>query len=537
MAKDLAGIDPTAEVTSTAISYVITDPLSAVSLTPNLASPRPALTTIVLTGTATGGANLAYKFLVGSQVLRDYNTVNTCNWKPDTAGTYVLSVAVKDLNGADPNKEISSGSVSYDITTLQLASVSLTVNPASPQVATKTVRLTAATVGGVNIRYKFLMNNGSGWTTLQDYQAANYCDWTPALAGTYSLKVWARESTSANDPDVTSSVMSYRIIALSSQRVLPAGYAAGSPVSVKINITPPAGTQNYAVEDTPPVGWSVSTIDNEGVFDSQTGRVKWGPYYDAQTRTLTYIVTPPTTATGTVTFSGVLSLDGGTEPIGGDTVLAPGSFHPADLNNNWGLSISEVTAYGAAWKSGQTWARNPNPIPISYVTNAGFLWKKGETYHFDSTLNPPYASGAAQASSPVMAQLPLMSSSPASKQSGVLPSSCSAIAKCSVSHYQPGVPFRMTITVAPTANTSTYAVEEHIPAGWAVTSISENGRFDAATGTIRWGVFFDAKPRMLSYVITLVKATSRVLALSGTASVDGRNIAVSGTRSLQIVSR
>jgi len=73
-------------------------------------------------------------------------------------------------------------------------------------------------------------------------------------------------------------------------------------------------------------------------------------------------------------------------------VYTPGSTentHPADTNEDWRLSIDEITSYGAAWKRGDTWPVPPNPIPIDYVTNAGMLWKSGETYHYVSGETPP----------------------------------------------------------------------------------------------------------------------------------------------------
>jgi hypothetical protein len=70
-------------------------------------------------------------------------------------------------------------------------------------------------------------------------------------------------------------------------------------------------------------------------------------------------------------------------------ISTPPPGHPADTNNDWRLSIDEITAYGAAWKQGAVWQTGPNPIPIDYVTNAGVLWKTGEVYHYDSTKNPP----------------------------------------------------------------------------------------------------------------------------------------------------
>ncbi len=71
------------------------------------------------------------------------------------------------------------------------------------------------------------------------------------------------------------------------------------------------------------------------------------------------------------------------------TVLAAPPVHPADANHDWRMTINEVTAYGLAWKRGDTWPTAPNPIPINYVTNAGSLWKTGEFYHYDSTKTAP----------------------------------------------------------------------------------------------------------------------------------------------------
>ncbi|MCP5115396.1 MAG: YkgJ family cysteine cluster protein, partial [bacterium] len=118
-------------------------------------------------------------------------------------------------------------------------------------------------------------------------------------------------------------------------------------------------------------------------------------FFDNQSRTLSYDATPPAGTTGTQTFSGTLSIDGSGEAICGDSQLDPATFHPADMSDNWLMEIDEVTAYGAAWKTGATWPRPPNPIPIDYVTNAGFLWKLGEVYHFDPAQDPPWVPGAA----------------------------------------------------------------------------------------------------------------------------------------------
>ena len=53
-------------------------------------------------------------------------------------------------------------------------------------------------------------------------------------------------------------------------------------------------------------------------------------------------------------------------------------FHPADLDFDWSISITEVTSYGGAWKNGEPW--NGQLIGIDYVTNAGRIWQGGGRY-------------------------------------------------------------------------------------------------------------------------------------------------------------
>jgi len=63
-------------------------------------------------------------------------------------------------------------------------------------------------------------------------------------------------------------------------------------------------------------------------------------------------------------------------------------LHPADRNGDNVISISELTAYGSAWKTGEPWETEPIVIPVSYVTRAGFLWKEGEAYEDDGSELP-----------------------------------------------------------------------------------------------------------------------------------------------------
>ncbi len=308
------------------------------------------------------------------------------------------------------------------------------------------------------------------------------------------------------------------------QRAVPPGYVPEQPATITVDVAPDATVQVYAVEETPPAGWPVSAIDHGGVFDSVTETVKWGPFFDSQARSLHYSVTPPVGTTGSWTLAGIISLDGTSEPTCGDTQLDPAILHPADLDDDWHLRIDEVTAYGAAWKTGAVWPRPPNPIPIDYVTNAGFLWKVGEIYHFDTAQDPPWVPGAA-ASSPLLETGATLTAGAGN----------SAISSFDPLHYTPGEAVEVTILVALDVSTNVYALEDRPPAGWTVSDISHGGSFDTANGLVKWGPYFDNEDRALVYRATPPMGETDPLNFLGQASFDGTSVPIAGARTIHSV--
>ena len=101
--------------------------------------------------------------------------------------------------------------------------------------------------------------------------------------------------------------------------------AASSPAyceikgeKVTITVTPGASVSAYAVEDMIPSGWTVTGINESGIFDSVNHKVKWGPWFDDSPRTLTYTLVVPSSFTGTATLSGTVSFDGVDTAISGN---------------------------------------------------------------------------------------------------------------------------------------------------------------------------------------------------------------------------
>ena len=80
-------------------------------------------------------------------------------------------------------------------------------------------------------------------------------------------------------------------------------FAPEMSVPVVLTVTPAAASTNYLVEDKLPSGWSATSIDNSGSWDTVNGEVKW-IFQDNQPRVLHYTASPPAQVTGIQIFSG-----------------------------------------------------------------------------------------------------------------------------------------------------------------------------------------------------------------------------------------
>ncbi len=288
-------------------------------------------------------------------------------------------------------------------------------------------------------------------------------------------------------------------------------YLAGNKLTISLVVKPLAATGNYGVEDMPPAGWSVANISNGGIYDSLKNKVKFGPFFDNAERTLTYDVTPPVSETSDKSFNGTASSDGANTPIGGNYVISRCLNHSADLTPmDFSLSISEITAYGAAWKIGSSWSVPPNPIPIEYVTRAGALWKGGETYKFDSTAGS--------------APLCWVNTYTAARS---LRSQESSATRQMI---QTDNAFTVSLAVTPSQSVQFYAVEDQLPAGWDVSAVSDNGHFDANSHKVRFGLFMDNQPRTLSYQVKSLSGSTDAPVFSGIASFNGVNVRINSVR-------
>jgi len=500
----------------------------------------------ILTGPITGTTDVSYSYTTGGSTSNFGHTVEyQFDWKGDASdlspwgaspqsktwtspGTYSVKARARC---ATDNSVTSSWSSALSVTISNPTETISTPNiPTGPTIGTTNNSYSYSTGGSVSslvhpVEYQFDWKGDgtdlSSWGTTTQSKI-----WT--ATGTYNVRARARCTLDTSVISAWSGSIQVAIASSRSTRTLPLSYTPSLPLTVAIAINPGATTQAYSAEDSPANGWTVSNINENGQWDDVNKKVKWGVFFDNNPRTLTYQVTPPIGETGVKSFSGTASFDGVNVVIGGDSTIQLGALlHPADTNLNVELSISEVTAYAAAWRSGQTWPVPPNPIPIEYPTNAGYLWRNGEVYHYDGTRIPPscWVPGAGAGSLSVTRSL-LLRNQTSLKTHATL--SLGTATRDFPDCYTPSVAMSISITVIPGQGTQVYAVEESPPAGWTVSDINKNGGWDDVKKKVKWGPFFDSNNRTFTYKVTPPPSEVGQKTFSGTASFDGTNVIIGG---------
>lgn len=184
-------------------------PLTAVSLAASPVSPTAVGVPVHLTAVAQGGIAPRYRFraLLGTTAteVQAYGTANTATWTPTAPGTYTLVALCKEADStkvADVSKAIAY-TVKPALSTLTLAASR--TSPISWYTGER-ITLTAASTGGVRVRYWFRVANSGQWSDLRPYDVSNIAYWTPPAPGAYTLEVRAQEVGSANAYDLSTTL-------------------------------------------------------------------------------------------------------------------------------------------------------------------------------------------------------------------------------------------------------------------------------------------------------------------------------------------
>ena len=329
-------------------------------------------------------------------------------------------------------------------------------------------------------------------------------------------------------------------------------YCPGDPKKVRIMLTPPNSATVLGVEDVPPPGWIVTNnISHGGAYDPVNGKVKWGPLFAPFPPELSYEVIPVPSGAVTRCFYGSVSVDGDNQPLCGDECVNEYccSNMPADLpqatcsgcpvgdcgNCSGGtcddgrVTLCEVMGYACSWIRGCN-------DDLSGMTRAAYVWRNGECYCRDDgeqkwspTSCPPPKSGCCQTDgAPSNAG---GAAADLSIQMMDVPDTTDAVRDKRVRVWN------IPVTIEPPSGTSAVAIEVQLPAGWTVTSISDDGAWDGVHRKVKWGPFFDDSARTVVFqvrpkkdsgggMIRMLRGGLRLTGVSGMVSFDGVNHAI-----------
>ncbi len=207
-----------------------TEPVRAISLTPDRAFPAHAGQPITFTATASGGSAgpLQFQFMrydegSGWSTAQAYSSQRTYTWTPgaDAAGTHALQVWIRSA-GVSAQYEAWLGTNYFSVVVDPLTSPALSADAVFPVPANTPIHWTASVSGGVApLEYKFwVLKSGGAWTMARDYSPSNTFTWTPTSDGSYALQVWVRNAGSTTSYDTWVGTPFFTIGASSAARVV-----------------------------------------------------------------------------------------------------------------------------------------------------------------------------------------------------------------------------------------------------------------------------------------------------------------------------
>lgn len=179
------------------IPYDIFIPAAIESVDLKKESPQPVNSTINIKTKTNSEENNKIKFSIfdGENwiTLQEFSAKTSVTWKPTAPGTYKIKVQTKHkISTAEFDQEKV-----LDYTVYVPASFnSLTTDVAGPQPTDKIINLVALSNDDTANVFKFLINNGDGWVTLQNYSPTNNLSWKPKSDGNYKVKVQVKHSLS-----------------------------------------------------------------------------------------------------------------------------------------------------------------------------------------------------------------------------------------------------------------------------------------------------------------------------------------------------
>ena len=336
----------------------------------------------------------------------------------------------------------------------------------------------------------------------------------------------------------------------SAVRDLPAQFRPGTSFALSIQGLPYTNTQFWIVSETLPAGWAASNISDGGSYSEALQQVKWGPFIDSTSRTLTCDLISPGSATGAVVFIGQAQFDtvstqtGGDSqttahrPSGGSVVRSLPRYYLPPQSLTVALTVTpaeDVAAQGIDDVFPFGWTVDPASVTgggqvLTNERKVRWLFLDGLPRDLTYTITPPgdatgEARFAGQGSFDEVTSLTSGSTNIPLQPGGTATRSLPA-------YFVPVLPLVVVVEVVTDTNVVFLTVLDTPPAGWRADAISHGGSFDATNGIVRWIMEAGASPTALTYRAWPPEAATDSGQFDGTAYFDGRAMPVTGDTNL-----
>jgi hypothetical protein len=186
----------------TALPQPQATPMTAIYVSSDVASPRPAQQSVRFTAGAQGGSPpVQYKWFVNGSVAQNWSAATTYIWTPVTAGSYSIGVWARN---AGVTADVADATTSFSFTVTAPSSPQMTgirwgASNETRSAAGTTISIAWSGEGGTppyEFRVELQAGNGA-LQLLRDWSSATSADKTVTTADTYRFRVSGRSAGSA----------------------------------------------------------------------------------------------------------------------------------------------------------------------------------------------------------------------------------------------------------------------------------------------------------------------------------------------------
>lgn len=352
---------------------------------------------------------------------------------------------------------------------------------------------------------------------------------------------WSGQSTLGDDIVPTQGASQLQVLAKSQGSVIrslgSSRYTAGQTLNVRLNVIPPESVGLYVVEETLPLGWTLSKVDSEGRLSS--GQLVWGVLAGNTPREFNYSVTVPEGASGSASFSGVARFDSNPVTTAGTTEILPLELAQPKATRTLPTEYSPGLAFAVQVASeplaGSTLYLVEEEIPIGCTVDsvAGGGAVSGTRIVWGPFLDdrPRSFSYRLLPASQITGNLVFSGKIRSSLGDGTIsggvslppkPPKSGRIEQRLPTYFLPGVPFTVTLRLVPESGVAIHLLTQSIPEGWSVGTVTGTGRWDEAQRRVVWGLFTDDKERTVTVEIRPPVTARGAYSLACQAVFDGQ---------------